>query len=344
MPYRPERIKKNRYLGNEMKNSIIDVLLVEKILENIPKNIKAVDYLMDVLGMSRNAVYRRLRYEKSFSLEEIIKLSSTMGFSLDDVVSVTYSGSQVDSYYKQDGKITASSSITSLFKHFGVLLNNSKQNNDYQFIITENRLNFLSVNEVQPLFHFLYYQLMFQLREIPVNCPFSQVKVPESISALGKEFYTIFMSVSNKEYIIDSHLYLNIVRDIQYFYKRNLITENELQTLKEYLRLAIKHTQSYMQMGFYDLPLKKNKFYLSGIDITSNTTYAIHKGKEESNFWLFSANPIHTTNKHICHIHKIWIDSLMRNSTLISGVNENILFEFISKQLDVVDNMDKIMY
>jgi len=43
-------------------------------------------------------------------------------------------------------------------------------------------------------------------------------------------------------------------------------------------------------------------------------------------------------------MHKLWIDSLMRSSTLISGVNENARFEFISKQLDFVDSMDKIMY
>lgn len=321
-----------------------DVLLITKILENIPKNIKPVAFLMEVLGLSRNAVYRRLRHEKSFSFQEIVKLSSLLGFSLDNIVYNIDNDFDSDLYLKENCKMTAESSVVSLFEHVRRLLTNFVDADNSQVIITANRLHLISIGAVEPLFRFLYFQLMYQLREIPVNCPYSKVNVPEYIYALNKDFSKFFMSVNNKDYIIDSNLYLNIVRDIQYFFHRKLISENELLQLKENLHIAINQTKDYMQMGFNDLPLKKSKFYLSGMEVTSNTLYSIFEGKEESNFWLYSSNPISTTKKRICHTHKIWIDSLMRSSTLISGVNENVLFEFISKQSDFVDNMDKIMY
>lgn len=289
----------------EDKDNNIDVLLVDKILENIPNNIKPVDYLMDLLGMGRNAVYRRLRYEKSFSLREIMRLSSKMGFSLDDIASDDSSGFNVGSSYKQDNKITAGSSIISLFGYFRELLTNFVNADNSQVIVTANRLQILSIGAVEPLFRFLYYQLMYQLREIPVNYPFVKVHVPESILSANKEFSKFFISVNNKDYIIDSNLYLNIVRDIQYFYQRNLISQSELVFLKEQLHTAIEQTQRYMQMGVNDFPIRKSKFYLSGMEVTSNTLYSINEGKEESNFWLYSTNPIHTTNKNVCHNHKI---------------------------------------
>lgn len=328
----------------EEKTNNLDVLLVEKILENIPNNIKPVEYLMEILDMSRNAVYRRLRYEKSFTFHEVMRLSSAMGFSLDDIALVQEGRSGQNLFPKHVTKMTAEDSITSLFEHFTMLLKNFVDTNSSQFIITANRLHFLSINDEEPLFRFLYYQLMYQLREIPVNCTLSQIKIPESVHILSKEFHKLFISISHKEYLIDSNLYLNIVKDIQYFYQRKLISEDELLSIKEDLHTAIVHTQAYMQMGVNDLPLKKSKFYLSGMEVTSNTVYSIYEGNEESDFWLYSANPIHTTNKRICHLHKVWIDSLMRSSTLISGVNENVLFEYIAKQLSFVDNMDKIMY
>lgn len=321
-----------------------DRLLVEKILEKIPPHIKVVDYLMEVLGISRNAVYRRLRYEKSFSFDEIVKLSSFLRFSLDDIVAAAGEGGHTRLVSAPYAKITTENSVVSLFEHFTVLLKQFENTPDSQFIITADRLHFLSINDEEPLFRFLYYELMYQLREIPVNCPFSEITIPESVHRMSKEFHQRFISISHKEYIIDSNLYLNVVRDIQYFYKKKLISEKELMYMKEHLHTAIKHTQAYMQMGVNDLPLKKSKFYLSGMEVTSNTTYTNCSGNEESSFWLYAANPIHTADKHICRIHKMWLDSLMRSSTLISGANENVLFDFISMQLDVVDNMDKVMY
>lgn len=327
-----------------MINNNVDILLIEKVLENIPHNIKPVDYLMDMLNLSRNAVYRRLRYEKSFSFSEIVKLSSLLGFSLDDLASSTDAELHSDYFPEKNSKITADSSIISLFDHFKILLTDFVDADNSQVIITANRLQILSIGAVEPLFRFLYYQLMYQLREISVNYPFAKVHVPESILSLNKKFSPFFRSVNNKDYIIDSNLYLNIARDVQYFYRMKLITESELLSIKEHLHTAIKHTETYMQMGLNDLPIKKSRFYLSGMEVTSNSLYSINERKEESNFWLHSTNPIHTTNKRVCHMHKVWIDSLMRSSTLISGINENVRFEFISKQFEFVDNMDKIMY
>lgn len=322
----------------------VDILLVEKILKNIPRNMKPVEYLMDTLDMSRNAVYRRLRFEKSFSFHEVMKLSSLMGFSLDDIAFTVGDGLHSEPSQRHNSEITAENSIVALFDHFRTLLVNFVDAGNSQVILTANRLQILSIGAVEPLFRFLYYQLMYQLREIKVNCPFSEVQVPESILSLNKDFSSFFMSINNKDYIIDSNLYFNLVRDIQYFYQIKLISESELLYLKEHLHIAIKQTQAYMEMGVNDLPIKKSRFYLSGMEVTSNTLYSINEGKEESHFWLHSTNPISTANKRVCHMHKLWIDSLMRSSTLISGVNENARFGFISKQLDSVDNMDKIMY
>lgn len=322
----------------------IDLLLVERILENIPHNIKPVDYLMDVLSLSRNAVYRRLRYEKSFSFEEIVKLSSLLGFSLDSITSETDDNLDLDLSEQQKVRINAEKSVDSLFNHFGDLLSNFGNPHNSQFIMTVNRLHFLSSGEEEPLFRFLYYQLMYQLREIPVNYPFSKITIPPSVHELGKEFHKVFISVAHKEYIIDSNLYLNIVKDIQYFYKKKLISESELLYLKEYLQTALKRTLAYMQTGFNNLVPQKSKTYLSTMEVTSNTVYSIYEGKEESSFWLYSAEPISSKKKRVCQLHKLWLDSLMRSSTLISGVNEDVLFDFITRQSSFVDNMDKIMY
>lgn len=322
----------------------IDTLLVAKILENIPHNIKPTDYLMEVLGLSRNAVYRRLRYEKNFSFDEIIKLASLIGFSLDSIVSEANDRLHPDPPQQQEMNANAEQTVISLFEHFGMLLSKMDNPHNSQFIMTINRLQFLSSVEEEPLLRFLYYQLMYQLREIPVNYPFSDVILPEAILEKGKEFHKLFVSVSHKEYIIDSRLYQNIAKDIQYFYQRKLISESELMSLKEYLHNTLMRTQISMQTELNEIPFKKSKTYLSAMEVTSNTVYSIYDGNEESNFWLYSAIPIGSSKKHVCNIHKLWLDSLMRSATLISGVNEELLLDFISKQLSFVDSIDKIMY
>ena len=59
----------------------LNKIVLTKILDIMPENLKPVTLLMEVLDIGKESAYRRLRGEKPFSMEEIYKLSLVLNFS-----------------------------------------------------------------------------------------------------------------------------------------------------------------------------------------------------------------------------------------------------------------------
>ena len=68
-----------------MKNGILNELIAV-MKERVPQGQNLASVLADILFMGKEAVYRRLRGEVSFSIEEIATISSKLGISIDQVV------------------------------------------------------------------------------------------------------------------------------------------------------------------------------------------------------------------------------------------------------------------
>ena len=58
-------------------------LLFNQIRQNLPPNISLVDEIADLLDISNDSAYRRIRGEKMLSINELQKLSKHFGISLD---------------------------------------------------------------------------------------------------------------------------------------------------------------------------------------------------------------------------------------------------------------------
>ncbi len=65
-----------------MKNHVLDELTTI-IKERIPKGQNLANYLTDALCLGKEAVYRRLRGEVAFTINEVALLSNKLGISID---------------------------------------------------------------------------------------------------------------------------------------------------------------------------------------------------------------------------------------------------------------------
>ena len=76
-----------------MKNGILNELIAV-MKERVPQGQNLASVLADILFMGKEAVYRRLRGEVSFSIEEIATISSKLGISID------HSPNAIENYYE----------------------------------------------------------------------------------------------------------------------------------------------------------------------------------------------------------------------------------------------------
>lgn len=96
-----------------MKNGILNEL-ISTMRERIPQDMNLANTLADILCMGKEAVYRRLRGEVSFTIDEVALLSQKLGISIDQIVGSHVSNKvtfdlnllllpvQLESYYRNN--------------------------------------------------------------------------------------------------------------------------------------------------------------------------------------------------------------------------------------------------
>lgn len=81
---------KNYNDANELNTS-----LIEAVKEKLPLKENLANLLIDTLYIGKEAIYRRLRGEVPFTLEEAALISRKLGVSLDNVIGVCFSSNAV---------------------------------------------------------------------------------------------------------------------------------------------------------------------------------------------------------------------------------------------------------
>ncbi len=89
-----------------METNHIQQLFIQSIKEKIPAHLTLVDELADLLDLSNDSAYRRIRSEKQFSLQEVQKICSHFKISLDSLLNL-----QNDTFLF-NGRITNNSDFT----------------------------------------------------------------------------------------------------------------------------------------------------------------------------------------------------------------------------------------
>ena len=74
-----------------MKNAVVNEL-ISTMREVTPKEGNLANVLMDLLCMSKEAIYRRLRGEVAFTFSEVAIIASQLGISLDKIIGNSMSG------------------------------------------------------------------------------------------------------------------------------------------------------------------------------------------------------------------------------------------------------------
>jgi len=79
------------------------------------------------------------------------------------------------------------------------------------------------------------------------------------------------------------------------------------------------------------------QLYLSSLCVNSNTVYYNCDDKPEPLFWVFTVNPVIIRNERFSAMQLKWLNSLRRQSALITQSNEIMQAEFFFRQRDYVD-------
>ena len=315
-------------------------IIATKILSNMPPRVKPIDFLMETLAISRESVYRRIRGDISFTVEEIARLSVELGFSIDELI-IKDMHTRIFFDLHVNSKQDPSEVFVTIFKQYFDETLEISNARDIESIMVTNHVPFFFIIYFNHLFKFYYYQWMHQNQESSLKYFYSDVTLPEELINLQKKAIEGSKKIKNNTFIFDSSVFLNLIQKIQYYHKRKLINEDDLRLLKNDMLMMIEMVENCAQTGFCNNDIKCN-FYLSSLSVESSSRYIKYDKQVTSQFFVNSVEPLIIKNPNLCAIHKKWLDSLRKYATLITQSNEILQVRYFNKQRsyieDIIDN------
>ena len=304
--------------------------IATKILSNIPPRIKPIEYLMKSLNISRESVYRRIRGDISFTLEEIAKLSVDLGFSIDELIIEDMHSRIFFDIHTNNMQDPSDIYITIMSQYFQCAFDISQKKYLESIQI---------INQISPgfiiffdyLLKFSYYRWMHQHQESSLKYFYSDVVMPKKLISMQQDAIESFKKGQNNTIILDPDLFMNLIRAVQYYYKRKLITDDEFIEIKKDLLGLIDMLESIAQTGIYGSEAKYN-IYLSSLNIEACSRYIKCEDHVRSLFYVNSMEPVIITDSNLCAMHKKWLDSMRKYATLITQSNEILQVRYFNKQ------------
>ena len=315
--------------------------LIKTIRERIPQGENIATYLVDKLVLGRESVYRRLRGEIHFTFDEIATLSLDLGFSVDNII-----GMKKDENALFNIHMLQSSSYLDIYKNkileYGRLFRKMKEDPNSEARISVNSLPYYFHFDYKNLSRFRIYKWLHQNQKIGVNEKFAKFELPKEILEAHKTFYQDIQNIPNATIIMDNNIFWSASKDIQYFYKRGLLSEEELQLLKEELLEIVDVLEEMATKGISQSGTK-TAIYYSSVDLEASYLHFESKNWHFVQVRVFSISSIDSHNERLCIIQKNWIESLKKYSVLISGSGEIQRFEYMNKQrryINSIPNLD----
>jgi transcriptional regulator with XRE-family HTH domain len=314
----------------------------QKIKDILSPNASFADELADVLGVSKDSVYRRIRNETSLSLEEIIILSEHFKVPFDlsekqESNAVTFTYKSLEN--QNDFKTYIQSIITDLS----------------QIIQSDDKMVTYAANDI-PIFHHFHFKeltafkIFYWLKGV-INDPdlhgkkFDINLIDPELFELTNKLYQAYSHTPSRE-IWTQETVNSQIEQVKYYWESGLFQSKEQALLIcNQVEASFQRIQHQADLGnkLIENPSDKQNFwfYYAEIEI-GNNTIMVERAESKMLYLSFNTfNKMLTTNINFCNETQKWIDNLIKKSVLISSVSEKLRFQFfdsIYKKLDLVKN------
>lgn len=303
------------------------VMLFTHIRSKLPGHLSLVDEVAELLNISNDSAYRRIRGEKSLGLDEIQLICNKYLISLDQLLmiqnnTVIFSGNKVDSVsFGFNEYLRDIINSLELFKS-----------------LSNARIYFY--NKDVPIFHFMpfaelrAFKFFFWKRTL-IGYPelakqqFNGEGTDEDSIQLGKTIIELYSNIPSTEIWNEENVH-STIRQIE-FYRQSKIFADKQIVLKIYAQLIemLDHMEHQAEIGHKYLyghrPLPNGAayhIYVNECLIGDNTIFVNSNNAQITCLNHNGLNFTSTQDKGFCEYTFRNLQNLIRKSTFISGVGE----------------------
>jgi hypothetical protein len=304
----------------------------------IPLHLSFVDEIAELLNISNDSAYRRIRGEKPISLDEAYVLCNKYNLSIDQLFKLQQN-STIFSFHKADASPSAFLEFVENSLRVFKSMENPKVIFHNKDILIFHMMPFPELNA----FKFFFYKRTLMSYPDMARKQFTGEETNEEAIEAAKRIVSLYNEVPSTDIFSDDCINITL-RQIEIYRQSNVFADKHL-LLKVYTQLEemINHIEVQAEMGrkflHNQVVSPKNgtyDVYVNESLMGDNTVYAANGEKQISFINVVGLNFISTYDDSFGdHISK-GLQNIIRKSTLISEVGEKERRIFFNKLRDKI--------
>lgn len=312
--------------------------LIDSIKLHTPDGENAVDLLTGIIPLSKEAAYRRLRGEIQFTLAEAVRISEKFNLSLDEMAEID----KKDTYLFDIKQFFIGEPFEKYCDLLYSVLSTYKQLKE-----DPNAMCYFAGHILPPPFYFKYkiiskysfFKWLYQISYLSGDAKRLQdVSVPEKVLKIQQELYEESLQIPAC-FVIGDDIIMSLVNDINYFAAIDLLTPDEVIKLKNDIFLMLDDIEKITINTCFLKTGKKVSVYISDAYFYGNYSYIAGTQFQASTIYLYGINQLNCIDPVICENQKLWIESLITYSTLISGSGKLHGTTFFNQQRELLSKI-----
>jgi hypothetical protein len=288
------------------------------VKNRLPANASFADELAEILSISRDSAYRRIRGETVLSLDEVKKLYDRFGISVDVILS---NSSQMVTFHRRvvDSNYTLEKWLNSVLKNLDFL----RTFEDHEMIFSAKDIPIFHYFRLPELSSFKLFFWMKTLLGYPdyEHLQYAPAKVPKELIALANRVWRKYSALHTIEIWNEEAVY-DTLRQIEFYLECGLFQRKEdAIALCDQLIQLLELIRQEALLG------KKSEggrfgMYNNEILIADNTVFARMGTKRSVYVNQNALNLLLTFQEPFCEQTEQYLQNLMKKSTQISMSGE----------------------
>ncbi|MDU1904698.1 MAG: hypothetical protein E6772_07935 [Dysgonomonas sp.] len=309
---------------------------INLLKEKVPN--KLAETLTEILPLEKEAIYRRLRGNVSFSFNEISLLASHFGISLDNLAKIA-SPYRTKWYQLHVRDYSQFNEIDLNMSHSYIKAIDMAADSSYsEFGIAANMLPLHISLLHPPLYRVYLLKWLYQFgRAAKDKLRYSEVQVPREEVKTYQLYLKAVERIKYTFFIWDSSFLISLINDINFFYKISIINLEEILMLKQEIIGLLDTIRYYADYGKFDSTGNKVEVYISILNFDTSYSYLLGDNISISMSSAYSLGAFTSQEKDSCEEMKQWIMGLKKSSVLISGASEREKIRFFNEQREILE-------
>lgn len=322
------------------------MILMQRLKDALPSNISLVDELADLLQVSNDSAYRRMRGETALSIEEISAICKHFKLSFDAFLNNNNDNGLVTFSYHQ-----LNSHVNS-YKEY--LLNISS---DLDRMLQFDDKQIIYAAEDIPVFHHFYhpeltaFKIFYWNKSILNSKGFEETQfdkslVSEELIEIAKGVLDRYTKIPSIEIWSDDTVN-STAKQIEFYWDAGFFANKEdallmCDQVSQMLERIKKQAEMNVKLDRDEKPVSsENNYALYHSDIMiGNNCILVNTGGIKATYLSYHTfNVMLTTNSNYSNETDLWLKNLIRKSNLISGVAEKQRYQYFKRIEGVIKRL-----